>query len=268
MTPAEHANALLAAYDGASRLVLPSAHDSGFDLPRAYAVADRLRTLRLARGERQRGYKIGFTNRTIWPRYGVFGPIWGPVWDTTLQFLDGAAAEVSLAGLVQPRLEPEVVFGFASAPRAGMKERELAACIEWVAHGFELVHTHFDDWKFQAADTVADFALHGRLLVGPRVPIARFAAPGDDLAALGVELNLGGERVDQGRGSNVLDSPLTALRLWVDAMLAQPFGWPIEPGFVVTTGTLTDAAPLAPGQVWTTQLTDPRLAGMTLRTRA
>jgi 2-oxo-3-hexenedioate decarboxylase len=268
MTPAEHATALLAAYDGAFRLALPTTHDRGFDLPRAYTVADQLRTHRLARGERQRGYKIGFTNRTIWPRYGVFGPIWGPVWDTTLRILDGTDAELSLAGLVQPRLEPEVVFGFASAPRAGMTEAELAGCIDWVAHGVEIVHTHFDAWKFQAADTVADFALHGQLLVGPRVPLSRFAAPREELAALGVELRCGPERVDQGSGSNVLDSPLTALRLWVDAMLAQGLGWTIEPGFVVTTGTLTDAAPLAPGQVWTTQLSDARLAGLTLRIRA
>lgn len=267
MTPVEHAGALLAAYDGATRLELPSARDSGFDMSRAYAVADELRARRLARGERQRGYKIGFTNRTIWPRYGVFAPIWGPVWDTTLRLLDGTQADVSLTGLVQPRLEPEIVFGFASAPRAGMTEHELAGCIEWVAHGFEIVHTHFDDWKFQAADTVADFALHGRLFVGPRVPIGRFRSPRDELAGLSVGLRLGAELIDQGTGSNVLDSPLTALRLWVDAMLAQPFGWPIESGFVVTTGTLTDAAPMAPGQVWMTQLSDARLAGLTLRTR-
>jgi 2-oxo-3-hexenedioate decarboxylase len=266
MTATEHADDLLAAYDGARRLALPTAGDKDFDMARAYEVADQLRTLRLARGERQFGYKIGFTNRTIWPRYGVFGPIWGPVWDTTTHLLHATEAEVSLAGLVQPRLEPEVVFGFASAPRAGMTESELAGCIEWVAHGFEIVHTHFDGWKFQAADTVADFALHGRLYVGPKVPLARFASPGTELAALTVQLLRDGARVDEGRGSNVLDGPLTALRIWVDAMLAQPHSWPIEPGYVVTTGTITDAAPMAPGQRWATRLSDPRLAGITLLT--
>ena len=75
---------------------------------------------------------------------------------------------MSLAPFVQPRLEPEIMFGFARAPRAGMSEAELAGCIEWVAHGFEIVHTHFDGWRFRHADTVADFALHGRLFVGPR----------------------------------------------------------------------------------------------------
>jgi 2-oxo-3-hexenedioate decarboxylase len=266
MTPSEHAGRLLAAYDAATRVPLCSAGDPGFGLASAYEVADIVRQRRIARGERTLGYKVGFTNRTIWARYGVYGPIWGAVWDTTTRLLDGAHADVSLAGLVQPRLEPEVAFGFASAPRAGMSESELIACLDWVAHSFEIVHTHFDDWRFQAADTVADFALHGRLVVGPRVPIARFASPAADLAALTVQLLRDGETIDTGRGTNVLDGALTALRLWVDAMLAQPQGWPIHAGDVVSTGTLTDAAPLQPGERWTTRLSDSRLAGLSLRT--
>lgn len=267
MTPDEHAAALLAAYDHAGRLPLRST-EAGFDLARGYEVAEALRQRRMFRGEQQCGYKIGFTNRTIWSRYDVHGPIWGPVWNTTTQQLPGSEADVSLAGLVQPRLEPEIVFGFAKAPRAGMTEAQLADCLEWVAHGFEIVHTHYDDWRFQAADTVADFALHGRLIIGPRVPMSRFSSPGADLAALKVQLLRGDEVVDQGAGSNVLDGPLNALRLWLDAMLAQEHGWAVLPGYVVTTGTITDAAPLLPGQRWSTRLSDTRLANLTLRTRA
>jgi 2-oxo-3-hexenedioate decarboxylase len=88
---------------------------------------------------------------------------------STAELLDSADTTLSLAGLNQPRLEPEIVFGFAKAPRAGMSMGELQACLAWVAHGFEIVHTHFEAWKFTAADCLADFALHGRLRVGPHV---------------------------------------------------------------------------------------------------
>lgn len=54
------------------------------DVADAYALSLKVRDLRVARGERPLGYKIGFTNRTIWQRYGVFAPIWGTVWDTTV----------------------------------------------------------------------------------------------------------------------------------------------------------------------------------------
>jgi 2-keto-4-pentenoate hydratase len=259
---------LLAAYDAGSLTPLPSSEDAAFAMPAAFAAADALRTLRIARGEKPVGYKIGFTNRSIWQRYGVHQPIWGPVWDRTATLLDGAQARVSLHGLSQPRLEPEVVFGFARTPRAGMSLAELQGCLDWVAHGFEIVHTHFEGWRFTAADTVADFALHGRLVVGPRVPVRGWATLAEDLAALRVELCCDGRVVDSGQGSIVLDGPLNALRLWVDAMAEHTPGWPIGAGDCVTTGTITDAWALLPGQRWSTTLSDARLVPLTLITEA
>jgi 2-oxo-3-hexenedioate decarboxylase len=180
--------------------------------------------------------------------------------------LPGAEARVSLAPLSQPRLEPEIVFGFARSPRAGMDESELVGCLDWVAHGFEIVHSHHEGWKFQAADCLADFALHGRLFVGPRVPVARFHDLGAELAALQVELSGPDGVAETGVASIVLDGPLNALRLWVDAMARHTPEWPILEGDVVTTGTITDAWPLVPGQRWHTKLSDDRLAGLAIET--
>jgi 2-oxo-3-hexenedioate decarboxylase len=266
-TTRERAEALLSARAEARLLPTLTGVDPAFALAEAYAVADEIRHLRIERGERPLGYKIGFTNRGIWERYGVHAPIWGPIWDGTVEALDGGnEGLVSLAPFAQPRLEPEIMFGFAATPRPGMSELELAACLEWVAHGFEIVHTHFDGWRFQAADTVADFALHGRLFVGRRVPMARFADAGAELAKVEVVLSCDGREVEAGRADIVLGGPLTALRLWVDAMAAQPQQWPIHAGDIVSTGTITDAAPLSPGERWTTRTSDARLPGATLRT--
>ena len=261
------ARALLEARDEARLLPTFTDADDAFSLADGYAVADEIRRLRIAAGETPRGYKIGFTNRGIWARYGVHAPIWGPIWNSTLEFAaSNGDACVSLAPFVQPRLEPEIMFSFASAPRAGMSERELASCIDWVAHGFEIVHTHFDGWRFRAADTVADFALHGRLFVGARLPIGDFADPVAELAALRVTLCRDGVEVESGSAGIVLGGPLTALRLWVDAMSVQPQQWPIERGDIVTTGTITDAAPIRAGEHWQTRISDHRLAGVALRT--
>ncbi len=266
MKHAARVDELLAAYDAGTRLALPSARNPDFTVAAAYEVAEALRQRRLARGERTLGYKIGFTNRSIWSRYGVHAPIWAPVWDTTTRLLDGARTKVSLAGLVQPRLEPEVVFGLAKAPEPGMSEAALAGCIAWVAHGLEIVQTHFDDWRFTAPDTVVDFGLHGRLLVGPRVPMTQFPDAATGLAALQVQLVRDGAVVDQGQGSIVLDGPLSALRIWVEAMHRQAPAWPIVAGDIVTTGTITDAWPLGPGQLWSTRLSDARLHALELET--
>lgn len=261
---AELAASVLRAVDSASLLPLPSDADPSFDLAQAFDVADRVRAAKIARGGVPVGFKIGFTNRSLWARYGVFAPIWGTVWRHTARLLDEPFVRVSLAGLSQPRIEPEIVFGLKSVPRAGMDNAALVECIEWAAHGFEVVHTHFADWRFRLADCFADDGLHGRLYVGPRVPIERFADAAAELRALEVELLRDGEVVDRGVGSIVLDGPVDALRQWVDALHAQPQHWPIRAGDIVTTGTITDAWPMVPGMRFETRLSDKRLSALKL----
>lgn len=236
----------------------------------AYRVAAELERRRSAAGDVPVGWKIGFTNRAIWPRYGVHEPIWGRVWRSTLTLLDGPEAEVSLAGLLQPRIEPEIVFGLGRAPDATMDAAALQGCIEWVAHGVEIVHTHVDGWRFTSAgEPVADFGLHGRLLVGPRQPVTGWPTLAADLAALSMTLHeqsAGAERVvDRGHGALVLDGPVNALRLGLQALARQAPAWRLGAGDVVTTGTLTDAWPLQPGQRWRTEPGNARLPGLRLR---
>jgi 2-oxo-3-hexenedioate decarboxylase len=114
-----------------------------FDLDDAYRVTAAVRQMREARGETPLGRKIGFTNRTIWDEYQIGAPMWGYIYDRTVHDLDDGAATVSLAGLAEPRIEPEIIFGLAAAPEPGMDERTLLGCIDWVAHGFELVQSIF-----------------------------------------------------------------------------------------------------------------------------
>ena len=255
---------LMQAWDSASLAPLPSSSTEGFDLPAAWRVASELFDQRQARGEVVAGWKIGFTNRSIWERYGVHAPIWGPVWQGGMTLLDAPQASIHLAGLCQPRLEPEIVFGLRASPHPDMSLQALQGCIEWVAHGFEIVHTHFADWRFTAPDTVADFALHGRLLVGPRVPVSQFGDLAGELSALRLELHEGGSLRDAGQGRVVLDGPLHALQHWLRAMAEHTPHWRVQPGQVVTTGTITDAWPLQPGQRWQTRLSEPLLSGLTL----
>ncbi|MEO7809869.1 MAG: hydratase [Ramlibacter sp.] len=233
---------------------------SGFDLATGYDHALTVRELRIGRGERPLGYKVGFTNRNIWPRYQVFGPVWGPVWDTTVSFCEGEGT-LSLQATCQPRLEPEAVFGMAATPPARATLDELLACIEWVAPGFEVVQSHLPGWVFTAADTAADGALHARLLVGKRLPVAEVAqgaqAFDERLARSRVTLRRGDKQVDQGVGSNVLDGPLHALHHFAQALRDCPGATDLLPGDVVTTGTWTDAWPVEPGQQWTAQFDGP-----------
>jgi 2-oxo-3-hexenedioate decarboxylase len=140
-----------------------SARRADFGLKDAYQVAAAVRTQRERRGERAVGRKIGFTNRTIWAEYNVHAPMWGYVYDRTVHDLPEAGADVSLDGLTEPRIEPEIVFGLGAAPVPGLDEQALLRCIDCVAHGFEIVQSIFPSWTFLAADTIAAYGLHGEL---------------------------------------------------------------------------------------------------------
>ena len=82
--------------------------------------------------------------------------------------VDPAGAAFELASVVEPRIEPEITLALKRAPEPGMDEAALLECLDWVAHGFEVVQSLFPGWKFKAADTVAAFGLHGALMLGPK----------------------------------------------------------------------------------------------------
>jgi len=245
----------------------PWTQGCGLVVAEAYERALSVRQLRIARGEQPRGYKIGFTNRTIWERYGVYAPIWATVWNTTLSFCEGEG-ELSLAGTCQPRIEPECVFGLKATPPVRASLDELLACVEWIAPGFEIVQSHMPDWKFSAADTVADSGLHARLLVGRRIPAAQLprdaAAFEAQLAADRITLLKGQQRMDEGVGANVLDGPLHALSHFLTALRDCPSATDLQPGDLVTTGTWTDAWPVQRGEQWRAEF-GPPLAPLAVR---
>jgi 2-oxo-3-hexenedioate decarboxylase len=74
------------------------------DAEMGYRAMRRLHQHRVTIGWQPVGRKIGFTNRTLWPRYGVSEPIWGFVYDRTLIRAVDGVAEVPLEGLAQPRI--------------------------------------------------------------------------------------------------------------------------------------------------------------------
>jgi 2-oxo-3-hexenedioate decarboxylase len=232
-----------------------TARDPDFDIEQAYAVADELRHLRVHHGETPLGRKIGFTNRSIWAEYGVSAPMWGDVYDSTTCDVDRKAI-CNLSRVSEPQIEPEIVFGFSRTPSADMDERAMLGCIDWVAHGFEIVQSIFPKWKFNLADTIAANGLHGALMIGPRHRIADCSADEWMTTLKGFEIRLykDGTFIDRGTAMSVLDGPLSALVHLVRLLDRDPHNPQLRAGEVVTTGTVTRAFPVAAGQTWTTEI--------------
>jgi 2-keto-4-pentenoate hydratase len=230
-----------------------------------YRAMRRLHEHRLTIGWKPLGRKIGFTNRTIWPRYGVHEPIWGFVYEQTVVRAAAGRAEVPLEGLAQPRIEPEILFGLKAPPPRSHDPHAILAAIEWVAHSIEIVQCFHPDWKVKLADCTAANGLHGRLVIGPPTPVHDIADLEALLPAARVVLKKGSRKVDEGVGANVLDSPLFALAHLVELLAIQPDFDSLHAGEIVSTGTLTDAHPVAPGETWSTAFQGLPLAGLKVK---
>ena len=261
------ATELLEALTQARAIATFTSRDPGFDKAQAYAVAEGLHRARLARGEQPVGRKIGFTNRTIWAEYGVFEPIWGFVYDTTIAYAKDGRAELPLGGVVEPRIEPEIVLHFAQAPPVTGDEAEILAAIDWIAHGYEIVQSPFPRWKFKVEDTIAANGLHGRLVIGEPVPVSSIADCARKLREFRIALARDGEVQAVGGGANVLDSPLLAFAHLAEVLARLPQFAPVGAGEVVTTGTLTAALPVQPGERWRSRLDGIGLPGLEIEFR-
>jgi 2-keto-4-pentenoate hydratase len=258
----------------AQLLPLPSAAHPGLSAADGYAIAQQLHQLRLQNGAVPVGRKIGFTNPQLWPVFGVTAPVWGYMYAHTVLPFESWQGRHSLAALVQPKIEPEVVLHFHRAPPAGADAAGVLACVDWVAHGFELVHCPYANWQFTAADAVACGSLHGALLLGPQVPVAALGNSTQQALVALQTLQLGLYRnqawLQNGEGSNVMGSPVLAAAHLLSLLALQDPSVALQAGELVTTGTLTAAYSVQAGEQWHTVVqaqpdhTAPPLQGLRL----
>ena len=122
------------------------------------------------------GRKIGFTNTTIWPIYGVSAPMWNYVYDrrcttsqrwptgsTSADWRSRASSRRSCSASGRPRSRDD-------RRRASRMRRLGGARVRARAVGLSRLGA-------DRAESAAAFGLHGALLIGPRHPI------GDDREA-------------------------------------------------------------------------------------
>lgn len=249
-----------------SQLIPPLTSSSGLTVDDSYDVVRSIMDIRIAQGERMVGRKIGFTNRKIWSRYGVEAPIWTPIFDETVRFTEDNRGIQSLTGAVQPRIGPELVFCLGDTPAANATMEALAECIEWMAHAFEIVICPFPEWKFEMADSIAAFGLHGSLIVGEPKMLSSSSRRHLDqvLDSAALSLSCGDELRTAGFASDVLGGPLHALWHLHRLLNTQTQFSPLKAGEIITTGTWTDVCPIKAGETWTSAFSGVSLPGLTV----
>src|SRR5262249_27703067 len=132
----------------------------------------------------------------------------------------------------------------------------------------EIIDAVYPDWTFQPADFVAAYGLHAALVVGAPSPVeaGTIAALADRLPSFKVRLLKNGNVVEEGSGKNSLRSPALCLAELAAAVSRQAGAEPLAAGELISSGTLTNSAPIAVGETWRADVEGLDLASLTLRT--
>ncbi|WP_115787629.1 2-keto-4-pentenoate hydratase [Arthrobacter silvisoli] len=192
-----------------------------------------------AEGRTVKGHKVGLTSRAMQVQLGVDQPDFGHLMDDMF-FAD--TDPIRAGRFINPRVEPEFAFVLGKPLTGpGVTTAEALSAIDYVVGALEIIDSRITDWKIKLADTIADNASSGGVVLGSR-PVR----PTDlDLRTTGVNMSRNGELVATGAGGAVLGSPLNALA-WLANTLG-PLGVTLEAGSVVLPGSMTGAVAAAPG---------------------
>jgi 2-oxo-3-hexenedioate decarboxylase len=204
-----------------------------------YAIQDETLRRRLARGETLTGVKLGLTSRAKQERMSVNQPL--IAWLTDDMILP-AGLPVDNNRFIHPRVEPEIVFVMGrDLAGPGISCATAMAAVDWVYAGAEIIDSRYRDFRFRAADVVADNASSGAYVTGP----VQARADAFDWAAESVAVEVDGQVVDSATGAAVLGHPGEALALAANGLAER--GLKIRAGDIVLTGGITDAYPAPPG---------------------
>jgi 2-oxo-3-hexenedioate decarboxylase len=266
--PRTLANELRDAYVNREVVCAPSSREGGLDLAAAYATERELVRLREQSGSRTAGLKVGFANRAMWRALKLDTLVWAHIYDDTVRFADRDQSTVSLEKLLVPKIEPEIVFKLRESIAPDADAAAILGATEWLALGFEIIDCVYPDWKFTPADFVAAYGFHAGLIVGTPLPVTADRIPSliEQLAAFTVTLRKNGESVAQGAGKNSLKSP--ALCLGELSSASAKAGDPLKAGDLVSSGTLTEAQLISPGETFTAVLDGLNLPPLTVATVA
>lgn len=215
------------------------------DMDDAYAVQKAWVDLKVARGARITGYKIGLTSRAMQQVMNINTPDFGVLLDE-MHFASGST--ITAGDFLDPRIEAE--FGFVlRKPLQGeqVSVEEVLDATDYVVPALELISarsTRTDPetgYTRTVFDTISDNAANAGY-----IPADQHVDPAEvDLRWSGALLYLNGAIEESGLGGAVMEHPAHGIS-WVCKRFAR-HGVGLEPGQFVLSGSFTRPIAIAAG---------------------
>ena len=193
------------------------------------------------------GWKVAATSAASQAVLGVDGPLAGAM-HARFEYEPGQA--ISLAGQTMRVAEPEFAFRMGRPVAPGTSADDVLDAVESLHVAVEIPDTRYTDLgAVDGLQILADGACTGSFVLGPRVDEWRQL----DLASHAVTIDVNGSRFSAGSGAAALGDPRTSL-CWLADELAR-FDLELRRGDIVTTGTASPPAPIAPGDTVVAEIT-------------
>ena len=206
-------------------------------LEQAYRVMDAGIALRLGRGERIVGLKMGLTSEAKRRQMDLGEPIYGVLTDAMV-----VRGVFRMAGSLHPKIEPEIAFQFERG-LSGRPDRAavLAACTG-VGPALEILDSRYRDFRyFSLPDVVADNASSSHVVL----PASWVPVKDIDLSSVELVMSIDGRPRQRARGEAISGDPvLSVVQLCV---LLDGRGRSLPPRSVVLAGAATVAEQLQAG---------------------
>ena len=202
---------------------------SSLMLDEAYQIQDEVIRLRLAKGERVVGYKVGCTSDAIRRQFGLKEPINGRLMEP---HIDTGHRTLNWDDYVNCAIEPEFVFKIGRDLAGEYPNRdELIDAIEFVSAGIEVHNFKFWFTPPSSQELIASNGIHAGLIIGSEKVMANqldfqteaFSVFKDDVL------------VAQGTASDIMGDPIHSLR-WLVSHLSRR-GECLKAGQIVIPGS-------------------------------
>ena len=202
-----------------------------------YAIQHAWVQIKLARGRRIIGHKIGLTSRAMQMASNVTEPDYGALLDDML-FSEGG--DIPLSRFIVPRVEVELAFVLSRPLRGpGLSTTDVLAATDYVVPAIEIIDARImqrdpaTGEMRKVFDTISDNAANAGVVPGGR-PVKPDAL---DLRWCGALLYKNGVIEETGLAAGVLNHPATGVAWLANRLAAYDQG--LEAGELVLSGSFT-----------------------------
>ncbi|MHC5249745.1 2-keto-4-pentenoate hydratase [Enterococcus sp. LJL90] len=205
----------------------------------AYQIQKAVLEKRISKGEKVKGLKMGLTSRAKMQQMQVDQPVYGKLLDSMVSS-DGGS--IALSNFLHPKVEAEIGFVFKHDLFGGdLTISEVMAATDYIFPALEIIDSRYKDFNFTIPDVIADntsaagviFSNNSRKLTT------------QDLATIGVVLEINGQVRETGAGAAVLEHPVQAIIELAELLAKEKQILPA--GLPILTGSITQAVTLQAG---------------------